>query len=200
MPPATTASAAPRWNPNATHAPAAARPTATARAMSVRRRAQANAAAASDAAVIATVAAKAIWAIVTRSTASGYACEDECDGQSDRRRREQLQGPFKLASIAAEGALLATHPPHRRRQDALRVAQQRGCSGRDHRLDANRLRSREVRREQRQRSPREREPQIPVQAAAEQLEVVGDRDERTRRDEREEPQARVDRGADADRG
>jgi len=78
------------------------------------------------------------------------------------------------------------------------MAQECGKCGGEHRLDANRLGGGKVRGQHRERAPREREPRIAVQAAAEELEVVRDRDERSNSYKGEQPEVRAYRYGDAD--
>ena len=69
----------------------------------------------------------------------------------------------------------ATHCPHLRREVALGEAQKAGEDRREQRLHRDPLGHREVRGQERERPPGEREPQVGVEGAAEELEVVGAR-------------------------
>ena len=107
IPPATTASALCGRRTNATQAATAAQPTTAASAIKAVRPMRSKAAATSEAAVTAAVTPNTICAIVTRSTASGYAEEDEGGGQRNHRGAEQAQGAFGLHSDRRERAFLA---------------------------------------------------------------------------------------------
>src|SRR4051812_26963216 len=182
--------------------------------ISRRRRSRSRTAPMSASTVTTAAATKTICTIVTRSTASGYAEEDEREGEGDHGCRQGLQGMFgfprerigrdrdrrsiQKLDAARHGTCPASDKPHGRRETPLSMAQECGKRGGEHCLDADRLGGGKVRRQHRERAPREREPRIAVQAAAEQLEVVCDRDERSNSDEGEQPEVRAHRYGNAD--
>ena len=84
------------------------------------------------------------------------------------------------------------------REPPLRVARQ-GCEGRgEDRLDTEPLGAGEVGGQERERAPGEREPDVGVQAPAEELEVVREDEDRPGCDEREQPEVERDRAGDPD--
>ena len=88
---------------------------------------------------------------------------------------------------------------HRCRQSTLGRAQQGARGGRDHRGHTHVGGLREGRRQHRERPPRQREPQVRVERAAEQLQVVGHHEERAGDDEDAEPGRDLDHAVDAER-
>jgi hypothetical protein len=81
----------------------------------------------------------------------------------------------------------------------LREAQQGGERGRRNRLESKLLCAREVGGQERERAPREPEPEIAVENAAEQLEVVRRDEHAAGGDERQQPEVASHRDGDADR-
>src|SRR2546423_638055 len=79
------------------------------------------------------------------------------------------------------------------------MAEERGEGSGEQGFEADRLGGRDIRRQQWERSPRKREPRVTVETSSEELEVVCNRDERARSDEEQQPEARPERDADADR-
>ena len=67
-----------------------------ARGKRTRRGARSRAAASSDSATTAAVVAKTICAIVTSSTTSGYAENDECESEGDNGCGKRAQGALRL--------------------------------------------------------------------------------------------------------
>src|SRR6476646_3238187 len=189
-------------------------PTTSAMPISSRRRSRSRTAPMSASTVTTAAATKTICTIVTSSTASGYAEKDEREGKGDDGGGQGLEGMlgFRRERIgrdrdrrsvqeldaAGHGTCPASHEPHGRRETPLSMAQECGKRGGEHRLDANRFGGGKVRGQHRERAPREREPRIAVQAAAEELEVVRDRDERSNSDESEQPEVCTQRYGDAD--
>src|SRR6476646_1562114 len=189
-------------------------PTTSAMPISSRRRSRSRTAPMSASTVTTAAATKTICTIVTSSTASGYAEKDEREGEGDHGCGQGLEGMLGFLrerigrdrdrrsvqelDAAGYGTCPASHEPYGRRETPLSMAQECGKRGGEHRLDANRLGSGKVRGQYRERATREREPRIAVQAAAEELEVVRDRDERSNSDEGEQPEVRAQRYGDAD--
>src|SRR3954471_14956238 len=189
-------------------------PMRSAMPISSRRRSRSRTAPMSASTVTTAAATKTICTIVTRSTASGYAEKDEREGEGDHGcgqglesmlglRRERIGRDRDRRSVQKLDAALdrtcpASHEPNGRRETPLSMAQECGKRGGEHCLDADRLGAGKVRGQHRERAPREREPRIAVQASAEQLEIVRDRDERSSSDEGEQPQVRAQRYGNAD--
>ena len=94
---------------------------------------------------------------------------------------------------------LAAASPDGRREPALGEREERSPSGGEHGRRADRAGAGDVARDDRERAPGEREPEVGVEAAAEQLEVVGRDEERADRDQRQDPEAEADRDDDPDR-
>src|SRR5207247_9873461 len=125
--------------PNATQAAAAVRLESTASARSTRRRLRSKTTPSSVRVATTAAAAKAICTIVTSSTASGYAEQDERERQADNGRGERPQGPLGLDGKGLGGdvhrravdqfdaarnvARAAAKKAHRRRQAPLRMAE-----------------------------------------------------------------------------
>src|SRR5262245_13762622 len=214
IPPATTASPACGRRPKAIHAATAVAPSAAASARRRLRETRSRAAPTSERAASTTATAKTIWAAPTRDTASGYAEDDEGDCESDDRRSERLEGalgvgaegcprdrdarPVQEVDPAGHCLRLSPEPTDGSRQEPLGVAEEGGERGGEDCLDTDRLGHGEIRCQHGKRAPGEREPAVSVEASAEELEVVRNRDERPCGDEGEEPEAGVEGRDDAD--
>ena len=99
-----------------------------------------------------------------------------------------LDRPVGVDDRSVDGGDASANGPHLRGQSALREAEEERCRSR--RAPPRRsMRSAvtEVARQDREGAPGEAEPEVGVEAAAEELEVVGGNEERSDRDEREQP-------------
>ena len=120
-------------------------------------------------------------------------------GRLDQRDvGDGLTSPVDQFERAADRGHAPPDGSHLGRQVPLRKAQEAGERGREHCSERDPLGHREVADEQRERPPVEAEPDIGVERAAEQLEVVGDDDERADSDERGQPRRVGDRAVDAE--
>src|SRR5919201_734002 len=190
-------------------------PRTNVRTTATRRASLSASAAASEAAATTATTAKAVSTALVSCTASGYAEKDEGERDRDDGHAQRLQRALWCArdglgverDDASVGALdvprdhsgAAPDLANRRREHALRPAEQSGEQGGEQRRAAQRVRACEVRGQHRERAPAEREPRIAVQAAAEELEVVGDDESGSGRNEDEKPEIALHGDDDSDR-
>ena len=98
--------------------------------------------------------------------------------------------PSSQLQLAVDGGDAAPDEAHVVRERALREREEHGERGRKQRCDAQLTGDRRIAADHREATPREAEPQVRVEAAAEELEVVGDDEEEADGDEEGEPRAR----------
>src|SRR5437773_8983181 len=121
--------------------------------------------------------------------------EEERRPDGDARRRQREQGGLELGP---DRSLLPPRFPNGRREDALRRREQGGIESSGDGFDADRAGLDDVRGQRREGTPGEREPERRVERASEELEIVGDDNERAEDDERREQPRPRDAGVDAD--
>ena len=107
--------------------------------------------------------------------------------------------PSSEDQLSAHVRDVPSQAPDRRRQHPLGGAQHRAPGRGEERRHTELCGLREVRGEHRESAPRQREPEVGMERAAEQLEVVRDHEEGADHDEHAQPRRDLDHAVDAER-